>query len=164
VFTLFLIPFTHPDILGIGSGSLVTVNGITSKSSASRTPTRSPGKSKCASDLRYEQMINLNFSQDHDVLCRRPCLGSTLLLPRSEFEFERFRVPVTAFLQNTSLHRGNGTTLTISPPSPADFTDVEQMDIKFTLGQPFKPFEQLMSVFPAARFALFPETLFVSVS
>lgn len=34
------------------------------------------------------------------------------------------------------------------------------MDIKFTLGQPFKPFEQLMSVFPAARFALLPETLF----
>lgn len=36
-------------------------------------------------------------------------------------------------------------------PFAADFTDVEQMDIKFNLGQPFKPFEQLMSVFPAAR-------------
>jgi len=29
------------------------------------------------------------------------------------------------------------------------------MDIKFNPGQPFKPFEQLMSVFPAARFVLF---------
>lgn len=38
-------------------------------------------------------------------------------------------------------------------PFAADFIDVEQMDIKFILGQPFKPFEQLMSVFPAARFA-----------
>ena len=28
------------------------------------------------------------------------------------------------------------------------------MDIEFNLGQPFKPFEQLMSVFPAARFVL----------
>jgi len=29
------------------------------------------------------------------------------------------------------------------------------MDIEFNLGQPFKPFEQLMSVFPAARLVLF---------
>lgn len=39
-------------------------------------------------------------------------------------------------------------------PFAADFLDVEHMDIKFNLGQPFKPFEQLMSVFPAARFVL----------
>ncbi|THH33760.1 hypothetical protein EUX98_g365 [Antrodiella citrinella] len=35
-------------------------------------------------------------------------------------------------------------------PFAADFDDVKSMDIKFTLGQPFKPFEQLMGVFPAA--------------
>ncbi|CAE6409322.1 unnamed protein product [Rhizoctonia solani] len=35
-------------------------------------------------------------------------------------------------------------------PFAADFEDVEHMDIKFNLGQPFKPYEQLMGVFPAA--------------
>ncbi|CAE7059562.1 unnamed protein product [Rhizoctonia solani] len=35
-------------------------------------------------------------------------------------------------------------------PFAADFEDVEHMDIKFELGQPFKPYEQLMGVFPAA--------------
>lgn len=39
-------------------------------------------------------------------------------------------------------------------PFAADFEDVGAMDIQFTLGAPFKPFEQLMGVFPAARFAL----------
>ena len=28
------------------------------------------------------------------------------------------------------------------------------MSLDFTLGQPFKPFEQLMGVFPAARFVI----------
>ncbi|KAG5637629.1 hypothetical protein H0H81_003910 [Sphagnurus paluster] len=35
-------------------------------------------------------------------------------------------------------------------PFAADFEDVDKMDLKFILGQPFKPFEQLMGVFPAA--------------
>ncbi|KAG6849663.1 hypothetical protein H0H93_006505 [Arthromyces matolae] len=35
-------------------------------------------------------------------------------------------------------------------PFAADFEDVEKMDLQFTTGQPFKPFEQLMGVFPAA--------------
>ncbi|CAE6439706.1 hypothetical protein ACGC1H_000817 [Rhizoctonia solani] len=35
-------------------------------------------------------------------------------------------------------------------PFAADFEDVEHMDINFNLGQPFKPYEQLMGVFPAA--------------
>lgn len=36
-------------------------------------------------------------------------------------------------------------------PFAADFEDVGNMKLDFTLGQPFKPFEQLMGVFPAAR-------------
>ncbi|KAF9057427.1 XRN 5'-3' exonuclease N-terminus-domain-containing protein [Panaeolus papilionaceus] len=35
-------------------------------------------------------------------------------------------------------------------PFAADFEEIDKMDIKFELGQPFKPFEQLMGVFPAA--------------
>ena len=33
----------------------------------------------------------------------------------------------------------------------ADFEEVDKMSIEFQLGQPFRPFEQLMGVFPAAR-------------
>ncbi|KAG6833818.1 hypothetical protein H0H87_011752 [Tephrocybe sp. NHM501043] len=35
-------------------------------------------------------------------------------------------------------------------PFAADFEEVDKMNLKFVLGQPFKPFEQLMGVFPAA--------------
>jgi 5'-3' exoribonuclease 2 len=37
-------------------------------------------------------------------------------------------------------------------PFAADFENITQYDIGFKLGQPFKPFEQLMGVFPAARY------------
>ena len=40
-------------------------------------------------------------------------------------------------------------------PFAADFEEVDKMDVKFDLGAPFKPFEQLMGVFPAARYAVF---------
>lgn len=36
-------------------------------------------------------------------------------------------------------------------PFAADFKDIQNYDIVFTEGRPFKPFEQLMGVFPAAR-------------
>jgi 5'-3' exoribonuclease 2 len=39
-------------------------------------------------------------------------------------------------------------------PFAADFEDIDKMDINFDLGQPFKPFEQLMGVFPAARYVI----------
>ncbi|KAJ9124359.1 hypothetical protein QFC22_001159 [Naganishia vaughanmartiniae] len=35
-------------------------------------------------------------------------------------------------------------------PFAADMTDIQQYDIKFNIGAPFQPFEQLMGVFPAA--------------
>ena len=35
-------------------------------------------------------------------------------------------------------------------PFAADFTDLDKMDVKFAKGTPFKPYEQLMSVLPAA--------------
>ncbi|KAK7060260.1 5'-3' exoribonuclease 2 [Paramarasmius palmivorus] len=42
-------------------------------------------------------------------------------------------------------------------PFAADFEDVATMDIDFKLGQPFKPYEQLMGVFPAASRKHIPE-------
>ncbi|KAF9076488.1 XRN 5'-3' exonuclease N-terminus-domain-containing protein [Rhodocollybia butyracea] len=42
-------------------------------------------------------------------------------------------------------------------PFAADFEDVDKMDIKFELGQPFKPYEQLMGVFPATSRKHIPE-------
>ncbi len=37
------------------------------------------------------------------------------------------------------------------------------MDIKFSIGQPFRPFEQLMGVFPSARFVSLLPGLFLNV-
>ncbi|KXN87938.1 5'-3' exoribonuclease 2 [Leucoagaricus sp. SymC.cos] len=42
-------------------------------------------------------------------------------------------------------------------PFAADFEEVDEMPINFKLGQPFKPFEQLMGVFPAASRKHIPE-------
>ncbi|KAG7097258.1 hypothetical protein E1B28_004624 [Marasmius oreades] len=42
-------------------------------------------------------------------------------------------------------------------PFAADFEDVDKMDIKFSLGQPSKPYEQLMGVFPSASRKHIPE-------
>ncbi|KAK7470943.1 5'-3' exoribonuclease 2 [Stygiomarasmius scandens] len=42
-------------------------------------------------------------------------------------------------------------------PFASDFEEVDKMDINFNLGQPFKPFEQLMGVFPAASRKHIPE-------
>ena len=42
-------------------------------------------------------------------------------------------------------------------PFAADFVDLEKMNIKFEKGSPFKPFEQLMGVLPAASNSAIPE-------
>ncbi|KAJ7507469.1 XRN 5'-3' exonuclease N-terminus-domain-containing protein [Mycena galericulata] len=42
-------------------------------------------------------------------------------------------------------------------PFAADFVDVKDMQLQFTLGRPFRPFEQLMGVFPADSRKHIPE-------
>lgn len=42
-------------------------------------------------------------------------------------------------------------------PFAADFVDLDKMDVKFDKGTPFKPFEQLMGVLPAASNHAIPE-------
>ena len=42
-------------------------------------------------------------------------------------------------------------------PFASDFTDLASMDIKFESGKPFKPFQQLMGVFPAASRVHIPQ-------
>lgn len=42
-------------------------------------------------------------------------------------------------------------------PFISDVTDFKDMDIKFEMGSPFLPFQQLMAVLPAASKELLPE-------
>jgi 5'-3' exoribonuclease 2 len=42
-------------------------------------------------------------------------------------------------------------------PFAEDFVDIDKLDIKFELGTPFRPYEQLMSVLPAASRHAIPE-------
>ncbi|GAA5868758.1 hypothetical protein JCM3774_003881 [Rhodotorula dairenensis] len=42
-------------------------------------------------------------------------------------------------------------------PFASDFVDLEKLDIRFDLGAPFRPYEQLMGVFPAASRVHLPE-------
>ena len=98
-------------------------------------------------------MLCSHVFQTYNPLCRGFSLGTRVLLPRRTALtlVDPIWLLMISDLQTPSwqwyypFHFA---------PFAADFEDVDKMDIRFDLGKPFQPFEQLMGVFPAARSVL----------
>lgn len=143
-FHLTVLLFTNPPAFG----SQATAIGTTGRSSACRTQIPRHARGEFSSLLVDRRCFNDWSPQNNREVHRRYGVGASVLLPRGKhtsaaslnFNSTLFQTPSWQWYYPYHF-----------APFAADFEDVGSMQLDFTLGQPFKPFEQLMGVFPAAR-------------
>jgi hypothetical protein len=104
-----------------------------------KTPFFSAGGGRCDSDGRK--------------LCTGPAMGSFILL--SWCSFLGMVLPLSLFHQNYRFASERG--------ANEDVKKGLKIDMTFNLGQPFKPFEQLMGVLPSRSRKLLPEAFRVGL-
>lgn len=115
----------------IDSGSQVTKSDITSKNSVLASKTQNSDDSKSRDNL-YRRTLLTNYTR-HRV--------ATHYVEGLCWVLAYYYTGCPSWTWYYPYHFA---------PFASDFTDLESMEINFETGKPFRPFEQLMGVFPAA--------------